>query len=105
MTEISFFHARLFLFLKMCGLASADYVHGLFRLREMYKRIKRNDFDANYRPESLHESSRLAEKTRIVVMTTKEPEVLGSCASRYRARLFCGRRRFLSCFLRNFLEW
>jgi len=42
-------------------------------------------------------------KTRIVVMTTKEPEVLGSCASRYRARLFCGRRRFLSCFLRNFL--
>jgi len=40
---------------------------------DVQTRVKRNDFDANYRPESLHESSRLAEKTRIVVMTMKEP--------------------------------
>lgn len=45
-----------------------------------YKHVKRGDFDANHRPESLCESSRFAKKTRIVVMTTKELEVLRDSA-------------------------
>lgn len=63
-----------------------------------YKCVKRSDFDANHRPESLCES-RLAKKTyivEIVVMIKKELEVLGFCATRYCAKLFCGPQRFSS---------